>query len=132
MAEMTPEWAADIESEFADILKQSGKVLRRDPELHFSVAMNAMAAGVATTLTALGYDEPPAGFEEKFREVLEAVTDLLSDTGHAIRTAEIYRLYLMAVEETAILEKRARLSAEFRAEWAAKGYKLEPDVKEGG
>ena len=127
MAEMTPEVAADIESEFADVLKQTRKVLRRDPELHYSVAMNAMAAGVATTLTALGYDEPPAGFEEKFREVLEAVTELLSDTGHAIRTAEIYRLYLMAVAETDIQEEKAAV----RAELAAK-FKMEPDVKDVG
>ena len=127
MAEMTPEVAAEIKAEFADVLKQTRKVLRRDPELHFSVAMNAMAAGVATTLTALGHNEPPAGFEESFGEVLKLITELRSDSGHAVRTAETYRLYQMAIAETDILEEKAAV----RAELAAK-FKMEPDVKEGG
>lgn len=122
MGEWTPEEAAEVEAEFAAVLKHTSKFLRRNPEFHFAVVLDALVAGSSAALTAVGYSDPPDGFFEKFQEVLNQVAELADDSGHAVRTAETYRIYKMAARESEIAEEKSAI----RDELAAK-FKMTPD-----
>lgn len=123
MSELTPELAAEMQAQFAAVLKDTAKYLRRHPEHHLEMVYEAVGAGGAAALTAVGWEGEREDFEKKFAEALGQIAEMDNNSGHAVRVAEVWRIHRMAAEESKIMDEREQL----REEFAAKGWKLTPD-----